>query len=136
MFFKNNNNKFKWLKYILLLLGFIFINKNSTIQTIIARVFYYLHLNMYWIKYVLILWMYIGVVFYILILIKYLFFFETKFNNPPKYLPKFILMRIEDFNQQSEIKEDQKYYVKVYTRTVLFILVLSILHMFLILYFL
>ena len=91
---------------------------------------------MYWIKYVLILWIYIGVVFYILILIKYLFFFETKFNNPSKYLPKFILMRIEDFNQQSEIKEDQKYYVKVYTRTVLFILVLSILHMFLILYFL
>lgn len=136
MFFRNINNKFKWLKYLLIFISFIFIHINSTTQAILAGIFYYLHLNMYWIKYVSILWMYIWVVFYILILIKYRFFFEIKFDNPPKYLPRFILTRIEDFNKQSEIKEDQEYYVKVYTRTVLFILGLSILQTFLILYFL
>ena len=136
MFFRNINSKFKWLKYLLIFISFIFIHINSTTQAILAGIFYYLHLNMYWIKYVSILWMYIWVVFYILILIKYRFFFEIKFDNPPKYLPRFILTRIEDFNKQSEIKEDQEYYVKVYTRTVLFILGLSILQTFLILYFL
>lgn len=72
--------------------------------------------------------------FYILILFKYLFLFDAKIIYQTKVLPRFILNRFTDLNNQSSKPELQDILIKIYFRIVLFHLLVGFLYTLLLIY--